>query len=472
MNKFFRTLLAFIAILTIVSTAIGPGLVLADSGIKDSGVLPVKNLKEQIKINHKPSLDPVKIIEQPAPVLVVEPVLVEPEPVVEPVMEKQAVTPDELLSGSVINSMPSGTTILPKLRASIKYDNSFTWDILKTRTSPTGPIILPIGETIPLNYEVIVTATSGVSMITISGNLAVQNTGLLATEGLYLDVEVVGVSGTFLSVTPAQLAPRVPGDPPIPGGTFVLPFSFTFAGDPTATYHVVAHATITNYEGQSGAYGPAITPVLLTVTPGSVVDECVTVSDSLFGLLGPMCANESPKTFTYSLTAGPYLVCGDYQKVNTASFVTTDTQTSGFSIVTTDINVPCEPPPPPDACTLTPGYWKTHSTYGPASYDPIWASIGEDTIFFRNGKTYYQALWTNPTGGNAYYILAHAYIAAVLNGFAGADAPDAQMAFALAFFELHTPTEVLSRADRQAAIAAAGVLDSFNNGFLGFPHCD
>jgi len=131
MNKFFRTLLAFLAILTIVSAAIGPGLVLADSGIKDSGVLPVKNLKDQIRINHKPSLDPVKIIEQPAPVLVVEPVLVEPEPLVEPVMEKQAVVPLELPSGPIINSMPSGTTINPKLRASIKYDSSFTWNIVK-----------------------------------------------------------------------------------------------------------------------------------------------------------------------------------------------------------------------------------------------------------------------------------------------------------------------------------------------------
>ncbi|PKN86714.1 MAG: hypothetical protein CVU46_06795, partial [Chloroflexi bacterium HGW-Chloroflexi-8] len=272
MNKFFRTLLAFLAILTIVSAAIGPGLVLADSGIKDSGVLPVKNLKDQIRINHKPSLDPVKIIEQPAPVLVVEPVLVEPEPLVEPVMEKQAVVPLELPSGPIINSMPSGTTINPKLRAFINYDSSFTWNILKTRTSPTGPIILPIGETIPLNYQVVVTATAGVSMITISGRLSVQNSGSLPTEGLYLDVEVLGVPGTFISATPAQLNPGVPGDPPKPGDTFELPFSFTFAGDPSVTYQVIAHATITNYEGQSGPYGPAIDPFSLTATPSSIVD--------------------------------------------------------------------------------------------------------------------------------------------------------------------------------------------------------
>ena len=74
-----------------------------------------------------------------------------------------------------------------------------------------------------------------------------------------------------------------------------------------------------------------------------------------------------------------------------------------------------------EGCTLTPGYWKTHSKYGPAPYDATWAEIGEDTPFFASGKTWYDALWTEPKGGEAYYILAHAYIAAALNFKNGAD---------------------------------------------------
>jgi hypothetical protein len=35
----------------------------------------------------------------------------------------------------------------------------------------------------------------------------------------------------------------------------------------------------------------------------------------------------------------------------------------------------------PGGCTLTPGYWKTHSKYGPAKYDTTWALKGEDTPF-------------------------------------------------------------------------------------------
>ena len=72
-------------------------------------------------------------------------------------------------------------------------------------------------------------------------------------------------------------------------------------------------------------------------------------------------------------------------------------------------------------CSLTPGYWKNHSQYGPAPYDATWAQVGEDTIFFLSNQTWYEVLWTAPKKGNAYYILAHAYIAAYLNELNGAD---------------------------------------------------
>lgn len=100
-------------------------------------------------------------------------------------------------------------------------------------------------------------------------------------------------------------------------------------------------------------------------------------------------------------------------------------------------------------CTLTQGYWKTHSGYGPAPYDENWLNLfnyycsihdedeyclndpndpgidpsilGPDVQFFglmeeiENPVTFYEILWTPPKGGNAYYILAHQYIAAKLN---------------------------------------------------------
>ncbi len=120
----------------------------------------------------------------------------------------------------------------------------------------------------------------------------------------------------------------------------------------------------------------------------------------------------------------------------------------------------------------TPGYWKIHSIYGPAPYDDTWANIDEDTIFFLNADGYYDVLWTSPKGGNAYFILAHAYIATELNDYAGVSIPsDVRDAFddATALFELWTPADIgaLQGEDplRQEFIDLAKILDDFNNGY-------
>jgi hypothetical protein len=131
-----------------------------------------------------------------------------------------------------------------------------------------------------------------------------------------------------------------------------------------------------------------------------------------------------------------------------------------------------------DGCSLTPGYWMTHSEYGPAPYDATWAELpdGADTPFFLSGKSYLQVLHTPPAGGHAYYILAFQYIAAELNRFAGADLAAVQAAFdgATAIFETYTPDQVknFSKAQRAQLIEWADLLDDYNNGLIGPGHCD
>lgn len=129
---------------------------------------------------------------------------------------------------------------------------------------------------------------------------------------------------------------------------------------------------------------------------------------------------------------------------------------------------------PRQGCTLTPGYWKTHSKYGPAPYDDTWAKKGEDTTFFKSGKSWYQVLWTPPRGGNAYYILSFQYIAAKLNLLAGAPTPlavQSALTFAESFFNTYGPSDKLTRSFKNVVIYNAGVLDSYNNGYIGPGHC-
>ena len=169
-------------------------------------------------------------------------------------------------------------------------------------------------------------------------------------------------------------------------------------------------------------------------------------------------------TFTYSKIIGPYYVCGDFTVDNTASLSTGENDSW-----TVNVHVPCV-----GGCTLTPGYWKTHSEYGPAPYDDTWAQLpnGADTPFFGTGKSWYEVLWTPPSGGNAYYILAHQYIAAYLNGLNGADTSVLGTALTDAAALLDTyDTTSIPRSVRSNFTNLASTLDQYNNGYTGPGHC-
>ena len=149
----------------------------------------------------------------------------------------------------------------------------------------------------------------------------------------------------------------------------------------------------------------------------------------------------------------------------------------------------------PPGCSLTQGYWKTHSDQGPAPYDADgWGALGdvdgdgleeeEGEAFFDSGMTWYQVFWTSPKGGNAWYILAHQYMAAILNQANGAGNPAgltqalADAETLLGFYDDQTnipknANNVLtSTKDRAEAIAIAGFLASYNEGTLeGTSHC-
>jgi hypothetical protein len=151
------------------------------------------------------------------------------------------------------------------------------------------------------------------------------------------------------------------------------------------------------------------------------------------------------------------------------------------------VTIPC-----PTGCTLTQGYWKTHSILGPAPFDDAWNNIpespyapastgtAEQLAFFYSSQSWYQMFWTAPKGGNVYYILGHQYAAAVLNVLNGAD-PSAitatlDSALALLSDTNATPDKIGklkgSDAVRAQWINLAGILGSYNEGKIGPGHCD
>ena len=101
-------------------------------------------------------------------------------------------------------------------------------------------------------------------------------------------------------------------------------------------------------------------------------------------------------------------------------------------------------------------------------------------MFFLSGQTWYQVFWTAPAG-NAYYNLAHQYMAAELNTLNGAAVPaNVQTALntATTLFNTYTPAEIAAlkgkngNALRAQFIELAGLLGSYNEGKIGPGHCD
>jgi len=130
----------------------------------------------------------------------------------------------------------------------------------------------------------------------------------------------------------------------------------------------------------------------------------------------------------------------------------------------------------PSGCTYTQGYWKTHAKKC-RKYDTTWDLIGDNgskTIFFNSGKTYFKVLWTPPRRGNAYYILAHQYIAAELNQLNGASIPNEVLTAFNAAKTLFAASldDTIGDTSRQEWIELAQILDDYNSGLIGPGHCD
>jgi hypothetical protein len=218
---------------------------------------------------------------------------------------------------------------------------------------------------------------------------------------------------------------------------------------------------------------------------------CIDVYDDKFDpdnpvFLGTVCADDQEivddgeMVFRYKWEGsfGSEL-CGEFELENVAFYTDEgDDEVLDSANWIIDVTLEC-----PAGCTLTQGYWKTHSAHGPAPMDEsgAWYDVGlglhpdgPDTPFFHSGLTWYELFWTPPQGGNAYIQLAHQYMAAALSIAAGADPSAVQevMDDAHDFFYNNDPGTGFPTNMRNTLREWAGILDSYNNGLIGPGHCD
>lgn len=376
----------------------------------------------------------------------------------------------------VVAQGQAGTTLSATVDTTAYYTRTFHWTIDKSVTPDTWNLFT--GESGTSTYTIAVTKDQGTDEAWLSGRVCVTNGGDRSTENLTIVVMLYNgypPPNDLLTLVTVNVS----GNPVLdPGETGCYPYrlDIPFSGGafpqpkPGGTYKVTANVTITNHSGwlPGGRNCPGPAPCPFGPSPSAtatlphsptLINNTIHVDDTngsswMFYASGSV---SYARTFTCDSDAGTH--------VNTATIRETGQSDSA------SVTVICTPR---GGCTLTQGYWKTHSKYGPAPYNPTWAKIGEDTVFFKSGQSWYQVLWTPPSGGNAYYILAHQYIAAklnILNGAASTPEVDAALGWAEGFFNTYTPSSRLDRHVRAQALSYADLLDRYNNGYIGPGHC-
>ena len=357
--------------------------------------------------------------------------------------------------------------------AETEFTRTWVWTLDKT--SEVSALTVPAGFPFAVDYSVTPDATSSDSDAKVAGTITVTNPAPMAAK--VLSVADAATPDVTLAVTcegatfPITLATDEKLECTYEGG---LPDLSTRDNVATAelqnvTYDAEGAATETGTTAFTGS------EQITFGDPTSNVDACIDVTDDQGGALGTICIGDLPKTFTYSVTWGPFETCGSYNGVNIASFTTNDTGATGSDSWTVTVNIPCGP-----NCTLSQGYWKNHSEYGPAKYDDTWAYLadGADTPFFDSGLSWLETMRTPPKGGNAFFILARQYAAAWLNGLRGADVSAVAA-------EIQRAADLLDQYDgnpdgmdsieggvRKEFIQLAETLDYFNNGRIGPGKCD
>ena len=379
--------------------------------------------------------------------------------------------------------------------ATTSFTRTYTWDIDKVGDQTA--LELSPGQTFNVNYDVTVTTTpvdsdwAVAGTITITSSLTDRDLTITSVTDMVDGIAAVVDCGTAFPITIAA------------GGTLECDYSADLLG----TTQLVNTATIVgeyatfdySWNGaeivgvpDGGTEPVGFNPtadVIFSSDPTLIVDECIDVTDDQYGDLGTVCVGDLPVTFSYTIPITASDICSDIPGTftNCASFVTNDTGATGEDCWTVTITVPCL------GCTLTPGYWKTHSEYGPAAHpDDTWyllpGGLGPDTLFFDAEvdsvpQTWYMVFWTSPKGGDAFYILAHQYEAAVLNILNEASAP-ANVVTAISDAEAlldaydGNPTTIAVLKGKNASpirsefLRLAGILGDYNEGIIGPGHCD
>jgi len=219
-----------------------------------------------------------------------------------------------------------GLTILKDATAS--FTRAFAWTIAKGVDKTL--VKQPAGTPATFNYTVTVTHDKGTdSAWQVSGTITVNNPNAF---------DITGVSVTDAIFDPNATCVVTGGnDATIPASSSVdFSYTCTYSAAP-ASQDEINEATVTWPDQKDAGENVVLAagavffdlPFSFPANPTTLVDDSVSVTDTLGGTLGTVASTDpSPKTFTYSHAfTAPAGTCTTYP--NTATFTTDTTATTG-----------------------------------------------------------------------------------------------------------------------------------------------
>jgi hypothetical protein len=224
------------------------------------------------------------------------------------------------------------------------YNNTYAWTITK---DVDKTLVRQVGGNATFTYTIKVHHDDGtISDVKVSGTITVTNPN---ADDITADVTDALSDATACTVTGGLGATLASG-----------PNTFAYSCDLSALPQgaLTNKATVTWSEQTLSPSGDHLAAGSADFTSGAVsftenkIDECVDVTDSQGGNLGPACVGDAnPTTFTYSRTISvPQFGCQSYD--NTATFTTNDTGATGSAGQTVTVCGPAR------TGALTMGFWK------------------------------------------------------------------------------------------------------------------
>lgn len=375
---------------------------------------------------------------------------------------------------ATLATTPSAFGWTVNMTAQPSLTRTYHWTIEKSVGTPT--VTLKAGETATVEYSVTVSTTGFTdSNWAVAGDVSFSSDPTITIGGL-----------SVFATPPGVTVPQTPGT--VTGCT-PSPFPITLVSGLVCEYEIGlpnanpgdAHAIADVDVPPGGRH--VMAPFDFSTATVNQVDECVNVTDTMAGNLGTVCVGDSPKTFTYEKTIGPYSGCGEHTVNNTATFVTNDTGATGSAGASVGVTVLCD-----GGCTRTIGYWKTHAGLKKqadvvSALLPIWLGTagGAKSVNVTTNTLAVQLLEMNGTNNvhdasNGINKLYAQLLGAKLNVASGAGTASiaSVIAAADAFLATHNTLDwaSLTAAQQTQVLSWMTSLDNYNNGLVGPEHCD